>query len=81
MAARLRFAGSVSLGVAGSVSSVGRGSVCVAARVDGGLVAGMDGDMMRARVYAMSRGMSEISQQGSDDEVDQPDQEAANKHK
>jgi len=69
MAARMPFAASVSLSVA----------CCM--RVYAGVLTNMRANMVSDSVGSMSSAMSEIPQQSSYNEVDQPNQEASNKHK
>jgi hypothetical protein len=77
VAARLRFAASMSVGVSGRMGSCMR----VYARVYSDLVTGMHAYLVRDGVRRMSGAMPKISQQRRYDKVDQPDQETANKHK
>jgi len=69
----MRFGAGVSLGVAGSMAARMRVYTRVLTNVGINVVSGSVG--------CMSRAVSEISQQGSYNKVDQPDQEASNKHK
>ncbi len=76
MAACMRFAGSVSMGMDGGM----RVYTCMHSR----MLTDMDIDWLSGSVGSMgstSRAMCEISQQRSYNEVYQPNQEASNKHK
>lgn len=77
MAICLRIASGMSMGVSSRLG----GAMRVSARVHSDMMTGMDAYMVCTSVRCMSGAMPKISQQRRYDKVDQPDQEATNKHK
>ena len=77
MTTRIRFLRSVRLGVAGAMAC----RMGMDARMHSRMLTNMAIDLMSGSVGSISAAMREIAQQRGYNEVNQPNQEASNKHK